>query len=101
MNRLRFESRLAGRSLHELRCFRQLEIHQLAAAVTDSVIVTFGLAIVATGAVAKTDFVYEPGFLEITQRVIDGGVADAGQTAPRRRKDVAGGGMIFSFADHL
>ena len=62
MNRLRFEARLARRRLHELRCFRQLEIHELAAAITNSVIVAFGLAIIAAGAVAKTDFVYEPGF---------------------------------------
>lgn len=78
-----------------------MKIDQLAAAVTDRVIVTFGFAIVATGAVAKADLANEAGFFQVAQRVVDGCVADAGQPTPRRFEDVAGGRMIFAFADHL
>jgi len=101
VNRFCFESRLAGGCLDKFRRFGQLEVHQLAAVVADRVIVTFGLAIVAAGAVAKIDFVNEAGCFQVAQRVVDGGVTDAGQAAPGRLENVAGGGVILAFADHL
>jgi hypothetical protein len=58
-------------------------------------------AVVAAGAVAKTDFVNEPCFFQVTQRVIDGCVADTGQSSASSLKDVAGGGVVVSFLDDL
>lgn len=78
-----------------------MKINQLAAAVTDRMIVTFHFAVVAARAVAKGDLANQAGFFQITQRVIDGCVADAGQTPSRRFEDIAGGRVIFAFADHL
>ena len=101
MNRLRLELGFSGRRLHELCCFREMEIDQFAAAITDSVIVTIRLAVVTRGAVAEADFVNEPGLFQIAQRVVDGCVADARQTLARRFEDVAGGRVIFAFENHL
>ena len=58
-------------------------------------------AVVAAGAVSKTDFVNEPCFFQVAQRVIDGCVADAGQSPAGSLKDVAGGGVVVSFLDDL
>ena len=93
--------RLARRSLHQLRGVRQIEIDQLSAIIADGVVVTIGFAIVAAGAVAKIDFVNEPGVLQVTQRVINGCVADSGQAPPRCLKDVAGGRVIVALLNHL
>ena len=60
-----------------------------------------GFAIVAAGAIAKTDFVNEPGFFQVAQRVVNGCVADAGQSPACSLKDVAGGGVVVSFPDNL
>ena len=101
MNGLRFEVRLARRGLHELGGVRQIEVDQLSAIVADGVIVAIGFAIVAAGAISKIDFVNEPGFLQVAQRVVNGCVADAGQAPAGRLKDVAGSRMIVTFLDHL
>ncbi len=93
--------RLARRSVHQLRGVRQIEIDQLPAVVADRVIVTIGLAIVAAGAVAKIDFVNEPGVFQVAQRVVNGCVADPGQAPPCRLKDIAGGRVIGTLLDHL
>ena len=89
------------RGLHQPRGVRQIEVDQLPAIVADGVVVTIGLAIVAAGAVAEIDFVNESGVLQVAQRVVNGRVADPGQAPPRRLKDVAGGGVIVAFLDHL
>ena len=60
-----------------------------------------GFAIVAAGAVAKTDFVNEPGFFQVAQGVVDGCVADAGQSPACSLKDVAGGRVVIAFLDNL
>ena len=60
-----------------------------------------GFAVVAAGAVSKTDFVNEPCIFQVSQRVVDGCVADAGQPPARSLKDVAGGGVVVSFLDDL
>ena len=93
--------RLARRNLHQLGGVRQIEVDQLSAIVADRVVVTIGFAIVAAGAIAKIDFVNEPGVLQVAQRVVNSCVADPGQAPPRRLKDVAGGRVIVTLLDHL
>src|SRR6185369_17880394 len=64
-------------------------------------IVAIGFAIVAAGAVTKIYFVNESGFLQVTQRVVDGCVADTGQAPARSFKDFAGRRVIVTLLDHL
>ena len=64
-------------------------------------IVAIGFAIVAAGTVAKVDFVNQAGFFQVAQRVVNGCVADTGQSPAGRLKDVAGSRVIVSFLDHL
>lgn len=64
-------------------------------------IVTFRLAIVAAGAIAEIDFEHEAGLFQITQGVVDGGVADTGQADSRRRKDIARGWVVVPLLNHL
>ena len=101
MNGLGLEARFARRGLHEPRGVRQIEIDQLSAVVADGVVVAIGFAIVAAGAVAKIDFVNQPGFFQVAQRVVNGCVADTGQALPSRLKDVTGSRVIVAFLDHL
>ena len=101
MNRLRSEARLSRCRRHQLRGFRHIQIDQLPALIADGVIVALHYAVVTAGAIAKTDFMNESGFFQVTQRVVDGGVADTGQAFARRLENVAGGGVIVSLPDHL
>ncbi len=64
-------------------------------------VVPVGFAIVAAGAVAKTDFVHEPGIFQVAQRVVNCCVADAGESPARSLEDIAGGGVVISFLDNL
>ena len=99
MNRLRSEARLARCRRHQLRGFRHIQIDQLPALIADGVVVALHYAVVTAGTVAKTNLVNEPGFFQVAQRVVDGCVADAGQTLACSLKDVAGGRVIVPFAD--
>jgi hypothetical protein len=101
MNRLRFETRFFRRSLHKLRGVRQIKVDQLAAIVTNCVIVAVGLTIVAAGAISKFDFKHEPGFLQIAQRVVNGGITDTGQAPLSGDKDVAGSRVVVSLLNNL
>jgi len=69
--------------------------------IADGVIVALHYAVVTAGAVAKTNLMNEPGFFQVAQRVIDGGIADTGQALTSRLENIAGGGVIVSFPDHL
>jgi len=60
-----------------------------------------GFAVVAAGAVSKTDFVNEPCIFQVAQRVVNGCVADAGQSPACSLKDVARGGVVVSFLNDL
>ena len=64
-------------------------------------IVAIRFAIVAAGAVAKIDFVNEPGVFQVAQRVVNGCVADTGQAPAGRCEDVAGSRVVVAFLDHL
>ena len=64
-------------------------------------VVPIGFAIVAAGAVAKTDFEDEPGFFQVSQRVVDGCVTDAGESLAGSLEDFAGGWVVIPFLDHL
>ena len=101
MNGLRLEVRLARRGLHKLGGVRQIEVDQLAAIVADGMVVTTGFSVVAAGAISKIDFVNQPGFFQVAQGVVNGCIADAWQPPAGRLKDVAGGGVIVAFLDHL
>lgn len=101
MDRLRPEARLSRSGPHQLRGFGHVQIDQLSALIADRVVVALHYAVVTAGAIAKTDFMNEPGFFQVAQGVIDGGVADSGQALPCRLKNVTGGGVIVSFPDHL
>ena len=91
----------ARRCLHQFSCIGQIEIDELSAIVADSVVVSMGFAVVAAGAVSKTDFVNEACFFQVAQRVVDGCVTDAGQAPACTLKDVAGGGVVIAFLDDL
>ena len=101
MNRLRFEARLSRCRRHQLRGFRHIQIDQLSTLIADGVVVAFHNAVVTAGAIAKTNLMNEPGFFQVTQRVVDGCVADSGQTLAGRLENVASGGVIVAFPDHL
>ena len=101
MNGLRLEARLARRGLHELGGVRQIEVNQFSAIVADGMVVAIGFTVVAAGAISEIDFVNEPGFLQVAQRVVNGCVANAGQAQAGRFKDVAGSRVIVAFLDHL
>ena len=64
-------------------------------------IVTIQFAIVAAGAVTKIYLKNQPGFLQVTQGVVNSCVADAGQTLAGRFEDIAGRRVIVAFLDHL
>lgn len=87
--------------MHELGGVRQIEVDQLSAIVADGVVVAFRFAIVAAGAIAKIDFENQPGVFQVTQRVIDGCVANTGQAAPGGLKDIAGGRVVIPLLDGL
>ena len=99
MNRLRSEARLSRCRRHQLRGFRHIQIDQLPAVIADRVIVAFHYAVVTAGAIAKLDFVDEPGFFQVAQRVVDGCVADTGQALTGSLENVAGGRVIVPFPD--
>ena len=69
--------------------------------IADRVVVTLHYAVVATGAIAKTNLMNEPGSFQVTQRVVDGCVADSGQPLAGGLKNVAGRRVIVAFPDHL
>ena len=87
--------------MHEPGGVRQIEVDQLSAIVADGVVVAFRFAIVAAGAIAKIDFENQPGIFQVTQRVIDGCVANTGQAPPGSLKDVAGGRVVIPLQDDL
>ena len=64
-------------------------------------VVAIGFAIVAAGAVTKIYFKNQPGFLQVTQGVVNSCVADAGQTLAGRFEDIAGGRVVVAFPDDL
>ncbi len=64
-------------------------------------IVAIGFPIVAAGAVSKINLVNQPGFFQVAQRVVNGCVADTGQTPAGRLKDVTGSRVIVSLENHL
>ena len=99
MNRLRSEARFSRSGRHQLRGFRHIQVDQLSALIADGVVVAFHYAVVTAGAIAKTDFLDEPGFFQVTQRVVDGGVADTGQALAGCLEDVAGGRVIVPSPD--
>ena len=100
MNRLRPKARLSCCRWHQLRGFRHIQVDQLSTLIADRVVVTFHHAVVAAGAIAKTNLINEPGFFQVAQRVVNSGVADPGQAFACRLKNVSGGRVIVSFADH-
>ena len=64
-------------------------------------IVTIQFAIVAAGTVAKIYLVNQPGFLQVTQGVVNSCVTDARESPAGRFEDVAGSRVIVAFPDHL
>ena len=101
MNRLRSEARLSRCRRHQLRGFRHIQVDQLPTVIADRVVVAFHYAVVTAGAIAKTNFVNEPGVFQVAQRVVDGCVADSGQALAGRRENIACGGVIVSFTNYL
>ena len=101
MNRLRLEMRLASGGLHELCCVRQIEIDELSTIVADRMVVPMSFAIVATGAVSKTDFEHEAGLFQVAQRIVDSCVADTGQTPARGLENVARRRVVITFLNDL
>src|SRR3712207_7003795 len=52
-----------------------------------SVVVPPRLAVVPARSLAEADLAEQPGLLQVLQRVVDGGVADGRQQAPRRSEE--------------
>ncbi len=101
MNRLRSEARLSRGRRHQLRGFRHIQVDQLSALIADRVIVTFHHPVVTAGAVAKINFVHEAGIFQVAERVVNGGITNAGQTFTGRLEDVAGSRVSVTLPDHL
>jgi hypothetical protein len=78
-----------------------MEVDQLSTIVADRMIVATGFAVVAAGAISKTDFVNQPGFFQVAQRVVNGCIANAGQALAGSLKDIAGGRVVISLPDNL
>ena len=93
--------RLSRRRLHQLRGVRQIEVDELSAIVADRVIVPFSFTIVPAGTVSKIDFENESRFFQVAQRVIDGGVADTGQTQACRLKNITGRRVVVPLLNDL
>jgi len=93
--------RLAGCSLHQLRSLRQIKIDQLSATVANGMVMTISFAIVPAGAIAKTYFMNQTCFFQVTKRVINGCVADSGETLSRCFKNFARSWVIVTVKNHL
>lgn len=78
-----------------------MEVDQLSTIVANGVIVAIGFAIVAAGAISKTDFVNEACVFQVTQRVVNRRIADAGQAPARGFKNVAGSRVVIALLDDL
>jgi len=65
------------------------------------VVVPIGFAIVTTGAVAKLDLVYQSGFLQEAERVVDGGITNCRQVLTRRLENFIRRGVIFPRTNDL
>ena len=64
-------------------------------------VVAFRFAIVPAGAIAKIDFEHEAGVLQVSQRVVNGCVANAGQAPAGSLKDIAGSRVVIPLLDYL
>src|SRR5688500_598199 len=96
---LGLEARAARGGADELGRLREVEVHELAAARADGVVVARGLAVVAARPLAEVDLAQEPRPLEILQRVVDRGEADRGQLAPRRLENLVGRQVLGRLRD--
>jgi hypothetical protein len=63
--------------------------------------VPIGFAIVTTGAIAKLDLVYQSGFLQEAERVIDGGITYRRQVLTRCLENLIRGRVIFTRTNDL
>jgi hypothetical protein len=78
-----------------------MEVDQLSTIVADRMIVATGFAVVAAGAISKTNFVNQAGFFQVAQRVVNGCIANAGQAPAGSLEDIAGGRVVISLLDDL
>jgi hypothetical protein len=78
-----------------------MEVDQLSTIVADRMIVATGFAVVAAGAISKTDFVNQSGFFQVAQRVVNGCIANAGQAPAGSLEDIAGSRVVISLLDDL
>ncbi len=100
MNRSRFEVDAARGATHECS-FDEIEVDEMTAVFTESVIVAFGDAIISGSSIAKSDLADESRFLEVMERVIDGGIADGREFLARCGKDVIRCGVRITVAHDL
>ena len=64
-------------------------------------VVPVGFSIVTTGAVAKLDLVYQSGFLQEAERVIDGDITNRRQVLTRRLENLIRRRVVFPRANDL
>jgi len=64
-------------------------------------VMPIGFAIVTTGAIAKLDLVYQSGFLQEAERVIDGGITYGRQVLTRRLENLIRRRVIFTRTNDL
>jgi hypothetical protein len=101
MNRLGLELRLASGCLYQLGRLREIKVNQLSTIIADCVVVTIRLPIVTAGAIAKINFINQTGFLQKTERVVHGCVANRRQAQTSRLKDLIRRRMILPVANNL
>lgn len=64
-------------------------------------IVSIGFAIVAAGAITKSDFAHQSSLFQIAQRVIDSRATDPGHLFARSVKHLGRGGVMISRLHHV
>jgi hypothetical protein len=101
MNRRRLKLRLSRRCLQKLGCLWQVEIDQLATIVADGMVMPVSFSIVTTGAVAKFNLVYQPGFFQEAERVVNGRITNCRQLQTGRLENLVRGWMVFSGTNNL
>ena len=76
MHRFGLKPRLARRHAQQISALGQIKIDELATTGADCMIMPFGFAIIAAGAVAKSDFMNQTRFLQVAQGVVNGRKTD-------------------------
>ncbi|MDX6497861.1 MAG: hypothetical protein QOG23_1121 [Blastocatellia bacterium] len=101
MHRLGLKPGCPRRRVDQPDCAGQIKIDQRPAVRADRVVVPLCLAIVATGAAAKSHFMNQPCLFQVTQRIVDCGETNSGHRLAGRLKDLSRGRVAIAGADDI